>query len=307
MRCTIHLNYPAVGYCCGCGNFFCEECLSLCSDDKNYCKACMQKLGKHLPGYEGPARDARLAVKIIVKFRNGKTLKGTTYTLDPERASFHFLRHGSRRGDDEVETKYSDVEYVAIVDSFTGKRRSSPGEYQPKGSEVSVQFKSGETLDGYTLKHYNAREPRFSVIPRDAKDNRISILVERGAVAKMTLGRIPKAQELRKLVDNSVRRLILHYYWQHPNVAVSVEELARKLERTAPAVERELAIFIDEGLVSMTERQLRFKPAKDIVVREAIASMGKEIEMLYFRKRRPAKPAARERRGSTGPGYIRRR
>jgi hypothetical protein len=35
---------------------------------------------------------------------------------------------------------------------------------------------------------------------------------------------------------------------------------------------------------------LKFTPAKDPVVRQAVSSMAKDIEMLYFRKK-PAAPA----------------
>jgi len=305
MRCTLHLNRAAAGYCCGCGNFYCEACLTLCEDGRNYCASCRKKLGKKPQVEEGPARDAKLAVKIIVRMKSGKVLKGSTYTLDPARSGFHFIRHGRGRND-ETYVKYSDVKYVALVESFAGGRRSSPGEYQPKGSEVAVTFKDGERLDGYTLKHYSEKDARFSVIPRDPHDNRLSILVERSAVDSMHLGRIPKAQELRKLVANPVRRLILHFYWKHPSLAITIDDLAARLERTPASVERELPVFIEEGLIERVgrpaDRQLKLSSSPDHIVRETVASMGREIEMLYFRRK---DKGDKSRKGH--PGRIRRR
>lgn len=302
MRCTLHLNRAAAGYCCSCGNFYCESCLTLCEDERKYCSHCKKKLGRKPKGAEGPARDARLAVKLIVCMKSGKTLNGSAYTLDPARDGFHFIRHG-RSTDEGMHIKYSDVKYVAIVESFTGRKRSSPGEYQPKGSEISVTFKDGEKLDGYTLKHYSDKDALFSVIPRDPRDNRFSILVERSAVADLSLGRIPKAQELRKLVSNPIRRLTLHFYWKHPSLVISIDDLAARLERTTRAVEKELPVFMEEGLIEAIgqpeRRQIKFMPSPDHIVREMVASMAKEIDMLYFRRKSQTKRQGRS--GHAGP------
>jgi hypothetical protein len=252
----------------------------------------MKKLHKPAKVEGGAARDARLPVRLEVHLKKGVVLKGTSYALDPSRNGFHFIRHG-KYGDEEMYVKFSGVKYVAIMESHAGGRRSISHEYQPKGSEVLVTFRDGDRIDGYTLKHYSEREARFSLIPRDAKDKRMSILVERDAIDKMTLGRIPKAQELRKLVSNSVRRLILHYYWKHPKGVLTLNDLAGRLERTPHAVERELPVFQEEGLITQVNAsgrsQLRFKVAPDPVVREAVASMGKEIDTLYFRRHQPPK------------------
>ncbi len=298
MRCTVHVNRQADGYCCSCGSFYCSICLTVCEDNKKYCASCMKKLRKQAGMAQSAARDARLAVRLEVHLRKGVVLKGTTYAIDPNRNGFHFIRHG-KLGDEEMYVKFKDVKYVAIVESFAGGRRSSPGEYQPKGSEVLVTFKDGDRLDGYTLKHYSDSDPRFSVIPSDPNDNRLSMLVERDAIEKMTLGRIPKAQELRKLVDNPVRRLVLHFYWRHPKAVLSLDDLASRLERTPHAVERELPVFEEEGLINVASAsgrtQLRFTVARDPVTRDAVASMGREIDMLYFRKRQGPKASPSSR------------
>jgi len=305
MRCTLHLNRPAAGYCRGCGSFFCESCLILCDDENKYCSSCVKKLKKSRKEESGVARTGRLAVMLMVNLKNGVVLKGTTYNLDPARGGFHFVRQG-RDTDAEITIKFSDVKYVAIVESFAEGPRKSPGEYRPKGSEVMVVFKDGERLDGYTLSQYNDKLPRFPIIPRDPKDNRLSILVERSSIEHMTLGRIPKAQELRKLVANSVRRLILHYYWKHPNIVITLDELATRLERTARAVERDLGVFMEEGLISPigtpNRKQLKFSPAADVMVREVISSMGREIDMLYFRKRSGEKPPPASKYAGHSPG-----
>lgn len=298
MRCNIHLNRPAAGYCFRCGNFFCKGCLILAEDDHNYCSYCLKRSTVNAKVDEGPARGERLAVKLMVHLKNGLVMKGTAYNLDPARGGFHFLRRG-RDADADITIKFSDVKYVAIVDSFTSKRRKATGSYQPKGSEVTVVFKDGERIDGYTLKQYSERAPRFSIIPTDERDNRLSILVERSSVEHMSLGRIPKSQELRKLSSNAVRRILLYYCWKHPNVVLTLDELATRVERSARVIERELGVFMEEGLIAEigqgSRKQLKFSPARDPVARQAISAMAKEIETLYFRKRGAPKPTARPR------------
>jgi hypothetical protein len=265
----------------------------LCDDGRAYCSTCRTKLGKK-PRVENVARDTRLATKLLVKFKDGKSVQGTTYKIDPVRPGFNLVPHNSPATDEKY-IEFSKVKYVALVDSFTGEKVSAPREYQPKGSEVSVTFQDGEVLTGFTLKQYSDKDQRFSVIPEDPRDYRISMIVERSGVTKMSLGRIPKAQEMRKFADNSVKRLILHYYWQHPDLVITIDELADKLERASGAVERELTEFIRDGLIRLVDpngRQLRFTPSKDPIVRQTVASMAKEIEMLYFRRKAPAGEAA---------------
>ncbi len=264
----------------------------------------MTKLNKRAKLANGAPQDKRLAAKLIVKFKNGSTMRGTTYDLNPARKGFHFIGYPASKGNKDRYINFSDLKYVAIVESFVGKKRTSRPEYQPHGSEVTIVFKDGEKLDGYTLKQYNDKDPRFPVIPMDPQDNRISIFVQRDAIADMRLGRIPKAQELRKLVDSSTSRLLLHYYWQHPDIVITVDQLAARIERTSPAVERELEKFINEGLVKRVgkpaDKQLKFMPPQDPVIRQVVSSMGREIDLLYFRKR-PAKSKPARSGGRIGP------
>ncbi len=306
MRCYDHSMREAAGYCVACGNFFCTKCLVDCEDGKKYCAACCAKLNIRKTEEDTP-RDSRLATRLVVRLKNGKSLQGTTYKIDPERPNFKLKPFSSTGSGEEKEIEFSKVKYVALVKSLVGDKTESKGEYQPKGSEISVTFPDGESIEGFTLKAYSDKDPRFSVIPADPSDNRISIIVERSAVSKMSLGRIPKAQELRVLADNSVKRLILHYYWQHPDLFITIDELAARLERTAAVVERELSDFMREGLIERPNpdsRQLRFTPSKDPIVRQAVASMAKDIEMLYFRRKPAAEaPSAARRPARSTPQW----
>lgn len=289
MRCMIHPSRESNGYCPNCGDFFCETCLIVCEDGRQYCERCMAKLGKRAKASEA----TKLSAKLLVKFKNGRQLMGTTYKIDPRTLGFSMVAHDARGAGEERYVEWADVKYVALVASLRGEPPEKTSEYQPKGSEVEVVFHDGEILKGFTLKRYTESESRFSVIPSDTRDNRISTIVERSAIERMSLGRTPKAQQLRVLADNSVRRLILHYYWHHPDAIMTLDQLAGKLGRAAAVVVRELEPFEHEGLVKRLEtNQLRFMPAKDPVVRQAVSAMGKQLDMLYFKK--PAAPPPAE-------------
>ncbi len=262
MRCLNHPGKESSGYCPNCGDFFCEECLVACDDGRSYCERCRAKLGKRAE----KTGTGKLSTKLLVKFKDGKQLQGTTYKIDPSLGGFNVLVHNAAVAGDERYIQFDDLKYVSLVKSLEGEAPQETHEYQPKGSEVEIAFQDGEVLRGYTLKHYNEREARFSVIPASAKDNRISTLVERSAIARIKLGRIPKAQELRSLADNSVKRLILHYYWQHPDAIMTLDDFAAKLGRSAAVIDRELDVFEREGLLRRSEtygrKQLRFVASK---------------------------------------------
>jgi hypothetical protein len=275
--------------------------MALCEDSKSYCHTCRIKLGIRTMAETGrQGQDDRLVAKLLVKFKTGKQMLATAYKIDTNKPSFKATPYPAKSAAEEKEISFSDVKYVALVQSLTGEKSTGTHEYQPKGSEVVVHFQDGEIVRGFTLKAYADKDPRFSVIPEDPTDNRMSLIIERSAVARMELGRIPKTQELRTLAANSVRRLILHYYYQHPDIVTSIDELAAKLERTAPAVERELEEFMREGLIrrlTPDSRQLKFSPSKDPIVRQAVSAMARDIEMLYLKR----KPTAQQQMAPQKP------
>ncbi len=187
MKCPNHLLRNAAGYCCVCGSFFCEECLTR-HENNLYCpkhyKPIAAKLAENERLQQGRKRHQRHA--LVVHFRDGKCEQGVSHAMNAREAGFHLTcedNNGIATGK-TVRVRFADVKYVANVKSYTGKFDPSESfaEYQVQGSPVVIEFKDGETVEGRTVQRYNPDEPRFYIVPNDPKSNNINLLVEQSAV-----------------------------------------------------------------------------------------------------------------------------
>lgn len=118
--------------------------------------------------------------RIIVRFTDGKILKGTTVDLLPNKSVFHLNENdtGAIHKIDIVNLKA-----IYFVKSFGGNK-----DYQDKndiervglGKKIRVSFKDGETLVGYT-QGYSANRSLFIVFPCDPDSNNEKVFVVTGA------------------------------------------------------------------------------------------------------------------------------
>jgi hypothetical protein len=113
---------------------------------------------------------------IIVRYSDGKVLKGTTADLFPNKAVFH-LKNNDSGMIEEIDIKY--LKAVYFVKSFEGNSA-----YQEKtdiervglGKKIKVHFKDGETLVGYT-QGYTPTRDIFIVFPADPDSNNEKVFV----------------------------------------------------------------------------------------------------------------------------------
>ena len=118
--------------------------------------------------------------RIIVRFTDGKILKGTTVDLLPNKSVFHLNENdtGAIHKIDIVNLKA-----IYFVKSFGGNK-----DYQDKndiervglGKKIRVSLKDGETLVGYT-QGYSANRSLFIVFPCDPDSNNEKVFVVTGA------------------------------------------------------------------------------------------------------------------------------
>ena len=130
--------------------------------------------------------------KLVVRYRDGRTLRGQTADFVPTRPSFHLLPTdptGARCGQ-VVEIQVVDLKALFFVKDFVG----NPAYVEAKefaarttpGRKIRVEFLDGEILVGTTM-GYQAGRPGFFVIPADPGSNNERCFVVAGAVRTVTL------------------------------------------------------------------------------------------------------------------------
>jgi tetratricopeptide (TPR) repeat protein len=178
----------AAGYCCVCGSFFCEDCLTR-HEGNLYCprhyKPIAAKQDEERRRAEVRKRHSRHS--LIAYFKDGHQEQGVCHAMNIRESGFHLGcedDHGGATGK-TVRIRFSDLRCVANVKSYTGKfDKTQPyQEYTPGGTELVVEFEDGEVIEGKTVHIYDPDAPRFYIIPNDQNSNYINVLVERTALA----------------------------------------------------------------------------------------------------------------------------
>lgn len=124
--------------------------------------------------------------KIVVRYRDGKTLKGTTQNFFPNKPNFHVKCHGGTGSGDVVEVRIEDLKAVFFVRDFTGnpkhveRKRLDPGD-RPQGRLMEVTCKDGEVIVGTTT-GYDPKRPGFFLFPIDPSANNARVYLVAGAV-----------------------------------------------------------------------------------------------------------------------------
>src|SRR3990172_11912854 len=93
--------------------------------------------------------------KIVVRYRDGKLLKGYTQNFFPNKPVFHISRLGAAGSDGLVDVKVEELKAVFFVRDFAGnpdydeRKRLMEGE-RPQGRIIEVTFRDREVLTGTT-------------------------------------------------------------------------------------------------------------------------------------------------------------
>jgi hypothetical protein len=95
------------------------------------------------------------AVKVVVRYSDGKVIKGYTQDFFPNKDRFHLQ-----------------------------PQQKSSGQDKPQGRKMEIIFKDGEKLVGSTL-GYEPNRPGFFIHPADDKSNNIRVFVVQAFVDKV--------------------------------------------------------------------------------------------------------------------------
>ncbi len=136
---------------------------------------------------------------VVVRYRDGHMVKGTTQDFYPDHTLFHVQERG---GASTVPVKMADLKAVFFVKDLVGNpERVDQRQFVPidpglaAGKRIAVLFKDGELMVGYTL-GYTIGRPGFWVIPADPDGNNIRVYVVTSATKQVKVG--PAADEMAK-------------------------------------------------------------------------------------------------------------
>ena len=127
-------------------------------------------------------------VKVVVRYSDGKLVKGFTQDFFPNKERFHLIPANNHSGG-AIEVSMKDLKAIFMVRHFIGdslhkeRKKYIEGE-KPSGRKVEVTFIDGEVLVGTTL-GYDPKRQGFFIYPADPKSNNIRVYVVSSFVEKV--------------------------------------------------------------------------------------------------------------------------
>jgi len=127
------------------------------------------------------------AQPVVVRFMDGRILKGTTRDFAPNKPKFHLFPWGEE-GDRALDIIVGALKAIFFVKSYEGDRQhvtdNSFAEAKGQGRKIMVTFKDDEVLAGFTM-GYNPKNQGFFLIPADQDCNNSRVYVVNSAVKKV--------------------------------------------------------------------------------------------------------------------------
>jgi hypothetical protein len=128
------------------------------------------------------------AVKVVMRYANGRIIKGYTNDFFPNKPMFHVRPIESQPTDKDVEVYLKELKAIFFVKDFMGnpaynEKKDFVENQQSSGRKVEVTFKDGEVLVGTTL-GYDPNRLGFFVTPIDEQSNNLRAFVVAAAVRK---------------------------------------------------------------------------------------------------------------------------
>ncbi|MFZ1684169.1 MAG: hypothetical protein WAU88_08590 [Candidatus Zixiibacteriota bacterium] len=113
--------------------------------------------------------------KVVVRFADGRIVKGTTADFVPAKDVFHVKVTTEAAGAKPVEVHLKDLKAVFFVKDFTGNSQHvDSNDFDPSRPsaerKIKVEFKDGEVLVGTTA-GYQPGRPGFFLVPADQASN----------------------------------------------------------------------------------------------------------------------------------------
>jgi len=130
--------------------------------------------------------------KIVVKFKDGKIIKGWSTNFGPNKTIFH-LHPLEEYGKEVLEIEVASLKAIFFVKDYKGdkkyqKVRTFNGQNEQFSGQrkIVIIFKDGENFYG-TTHSYNPERKGFFVYPIDPKDNNDRVFVVNPAINSVKL------------------------------------------------------------------------------------------------------------------------
>jgi hypothetical protein len=128
---------------------------------------------------------SRVENRVVARFTDGLTLRGTTIDFSPTRRMFRITDKGAT-----YEIDVQKLKALFFVRDFDGNPayNEKKGFFarQNHGKKCMVEFKDGEVLFGYTLT-YTSQGIGFFVFPGDPESNNEKVFVVHASTASVKL------------------------------------------------------------------------------------------------------------------------
>jgi hypothetical protein len=132
-----------------------------------------------------PSMINRAENRVVARFTDGLTLRGTTIDFSPLRRTFRISDNGAT-----YEIDISKLKALFFVRDYDGNpaynEKKGFFSRQNHGKKCMVEFKDGEVLFGYTLT-YTSQGLGFFVFPGDPQSNNEKVFVVHSSTASVKL------------------------------------------------------------------------------------------------------------------------
>jgi hypothetical protein len=122
--------------------------------------------------------------KVVVRYLDGRMIKGTTQDFLPNKAFFH-VYEGGDESSPAVKLSVDTLKAVFFVKDLDGRKNHvAKYDFQANrgyGRKCTVTFVDGEVISGY-VSGYGANRPGFFLIPAEAEGNNSRVFIVNQAV-----------------------------------------------------------------------------------------------------------------------------
>ena len=128
-------------------------------------------------------------LKIVVRYADGRTVKGHTQDFAPNKPQFHLFPAAAGPSGEAVTVLVKELKAVFFVKDFEGnpqykEQKQFAEGARPSGRKVEVTFADGEVLVGSTM-GYDPQRPGFFLFPADHETNNLRVFVVSAAASKV--------------------------------------------------------------------------------------------------------------------------